>query len=371
MQVDDGSNGADGADGANDADGADAVTEASAVAAEAPPERARRLAGRTSAAFLADLRDTRPDLDAGQRAAAERLAGPTRHGYYLHGDVGRGKTMFVDRYLGSVPTDRTLRLHLHELLRTLHTAVWEAGHSLDEAVSRVLGGAEVLLIDDLHVDDLADATYVARVLAAALAADVLVLVTSNHAPDALLPDPGIHDRFRPTIERIEGALEVVDLDAGVDHRRVPGRHGRGFAAGRWRVVADQAAEPGPQAAGVPGVDLDLAGLPVHAAHVADRRVTVGFGELCGRPTGTHQYLALAERFDRLDLVAVPDFTRLDGEAAQRFTNLIDVLVDRDVETRIESIGLPDSLLAAEPAPRGVARTLSRLALLRIESRCDG
>ena len=92
-------------------------------------------------------------------------------------------------------------------------------------------------------------------------------------------------------------------------------------------------------------------------------MTVTFGDLCDRPLGVAQYLALADRFRTIDLVAVPDLATAERAPLARFANLVDVLYDRGVALRVTSAAGPDRLLHAPEPPKDVGRAASRLATL--------
>ncbi|QTX05772.1 AFG1/ZapE family ATPase [Agromyces archimandritae] len=109
--------------------------------------------------------------------------------------------------------------------------------------------------------------------------------------------------------------------------------------------------------------LVVNGLPVDAIRAEPGRAVFTFDDLCRRPLGTREYLELARRFARIELIGVPDLSRADREAAQRFADLVDVLHDGAVPTRITSAAGPERLLDAAFVPRDAARTVSRLSLL--------
>lgn len=52
-----------------------------------------------------------------------------------------------------------------------------------------------------------------------------------------------------------------------------------------------------------------------------------FGDLCDRPLGAADYIALAENFSTLALADVPVFGRANISAAYRFVTLVDVLYE--------------------------------------------
>lgn len=113
--------------------------------------------------------------------------------------------MLMDRFFAGVGSKRKRRYHFHGFFAGLHGAVAELG-SIDRAVDAVLGDAELVCFDEFHVHDIGDAMLMARLLDALFARSVLLVVTSNYAPDELLPNPLFHERFLPTIARIRAHL---------------------------------------------------------------------------------------------------------------------------------------------------------------------
>src|SRR5690606_24876909 len=114
-------------------------------------------------------------------------------GIYLWGGVGRGKTMLMDEFYDSVPVAKR-RIHFHQFFADLHTRAHSLG-SMGEALGQVVDGIRLLCFDEFHIDDVADAMFMARVLETIVANDVTVVVTSNVPPCDLLPNPLFHDQF--------------------------------------------------------------------------------------------------------------------------------------------------------------------------------
>lgn len=323
-------------------------------------------------------------LDDGQQAALETLAAPVPHGFYLWGDVGRGKTMLADLYAEAQADRRVKRVHIHAFLRELHRQIAGQRAPLADVLSRVLGDTQVLVFDEFHVHDVADAVFLTAVLEFVIARRILLVATSNYPPRGLLPDPLFHHRMEPAIALIEQHLTVVGIGDGPDHRMgAQARAGdgatNGFAAGRWIVEAPASGtvdrQPGndPTTNSRPGAatrtdatlgeTIRVAGIPVRALRVEGARCVFSFADLCEAAVGTHQYLWLADRFDEVSVVEVPDLATTRRDALLRFALLIDVLCDRDTTLTVQAAAGPSRLLEAEEPPRDATRTLSRLALL--------
>ena len=85
----------------------------------------------------------------------------TTLGFYLWGEVGRGKSMLMDLLVATIPKKGTRRLHFHSFLLELHAAVHAAqlrGSSapIDDAVRETAAGLAVLALDEMDVSDIAD-----------------------------------------------------------------------------------------------------------------------------------------------------------------------------------------------------------------------
>ncbi|MEN2740877.1 cell division protein ZapE [Microbacterium sp. X-17] len=316
------------------------------------------LANATQARFRAAVANSGHVWDDPQLTAIDALSAPTRHGYYLWGGVGRGKSLLGDTYFAAIPTARKRRFHFHDFFRDLHTQIVRDRVPLDRSLRGLIGNADVVLFDEFHVHDVADGVYLTATLRRLLDAGTLIVATSNYAPEALMPNPLHHERFRPAIELIRERLDVVHLRDGRDYRTERAGDGRGFATGTWSTRPSAPPPPGP------AVDLDAAGHMLSAQHVDDGGGTFTFRELCSRALGVAQYLWLAEHLRTITLTAVPDLATVDRDPLARFANLIDVLHDRDIPLHVTAVGEPGRLREATEPPRDVDRIVSRLFMLR-------
>lgn len=318
--------------------------------------------------------------DAGQRelwAALDRVSATWKYdddaasvqarGLYVHGPVGRGKSWIVGKWFDAYPGTTKLRVHFHAFLEELQretfaqrqTVVPGQGDPLTAAFDALVGGCRLLYFDEFHVHDPGDAILLTRVLEYLFERRVVVLATSNYAPQELMPHPGWHHLFQPAITLIVEHLDVVELRGPTDYRTLPSASGSGgFAAGRWVVASRDREHP-------PETELEVRGRRFQVAAASDTELTATFAQLCEAPLSTIEYLAWAEQFAQWVLLDVPPGETVDAQAFQRFAHVIDVLTEADVQLTVQAAQPVDVFVASAPALPDLARMRSRLSVLSV------
>lgn len=311
-------------------------------------------------------------LDADKGGWLRRRRGPL--GVYCHGLPGRGKSMVVDTIF-ALATCSKRRIHFHEFLREIRQRQMSeppgAGDPLVMATRRWLDGIELLCFDEFHVHDIADAFLVGWFLDTALALEVRVVLTSNYAPEGLLPNPQFHERFRPTIERIEKDFEVVHFTGARDYRCKGERPEaqrfltplNSLTAGQLgRLYAHAEDSYQPQAAMVA-----VAGRPLQARGAGKRMLWVDFDALCVASRSHLDYLELAERWQALILDQVHVKALSSPSTLQRFIWLVDIFYDRRHQLLIASDRPLAPAIRELEGAHDLSRTLSRLAEMQARS----
>jgi len=285
-------------------------------------------------------------------------------GLYIWGAVGRGKTFLMDLFFNQITRTPKRRVHFHEFMREVHARLHHKTESqqgaLPQLVKEIANSTKLLCFDEFQVTNIADAMVMARLFEELLKQGVVVVATSNASPERLY-EKGLHrERFLPFISLLLKHVTVFHLQGDIDYRRLKlSGHPRYFTPCNpetrnhlqclWSHFTEQAP--------LEGVLFEREGPSLALEGLAKGVAWGSFQELCVRPCGRGEYLALADAIHTLILWGIPKMTLEDNNEAARFTTLIDILYDKGVCLVAAADAAPEHLYQQE----GVfARTVSRL-----------
>ena len=362
------------------------MVAAGALRADPAQERILRALDRLSEALAARSLASKSSA-LGWLFGRKTSAATAPKGLYIHGGVGRGKTMLMDLFFKVVPIRAKRRLHFNGFMADVHDRIQKHRQARKDGTTneddpippvarQIAKEARLLCFDEFSVTDIADAMVLSRLFSALFAEGVVLVATSNVAPDDLYRDGLNRGLFLPFVDLLKQQTDVIALNTDTDYRmeklsRIPvymtplSHATEAQMDEAWLAVTN----------GRPGepTTLTVKGRTVAIPQASGEAARFSFADLCERPLGARDYLAIAARFSTLFIDRVPVLERHRRNEAKRLILLIDTLYDRHVRLFLSAEAPPDALY---PDPGGTEgfefqRTASRLVEMQSRDWLDG
>lgn len=297
-------------------------------------------------------------------------------GLYLYGSVGRGKTMLMDLMIESAPVLHKKRVHYQAFMADVHERVHryrakvkrgevKDGDPVPPIADDIAKETRLLCLDEFAVTDIADAMILARLFTALFEKGLVLVATSNLAPDRLY-DGGLNRAlFLPFIETLKAHSDVLELDSLTDYRLEKTAGGAAYL-----VLADESAHRSLDAifnalinhATPHPMTLTVKGHLVHVPLASQGVARFSYDNLCKAALGSLDFLEIAKTFRALVIDNIPVINAENHNEAKRFIALIDALYDQSVKLYASAAALPHHLYQAESGREAFEfeRTASRL-----------
>jgi len=301
-------------------------------------------------------------------------------GLYIHGPVGRGKTMLMDIFFELAPNARKRRAHFNDFMQDVQERIAlfrkrlkagevEGDDPIKPVAEEIAQETRLLCFDEFAVTDIADAMILGRLFEKLFACGLTLVATSNVAPDDLYAGGLNRALFLPFIDLIKENAEIFHLDAARDFRQ-----------DRERTHPLYVVPPGTKAEEVLGEhfarlsgskrgepqQIALRGRQIEVPEAAGGVARFTFAQLCERPLGSADYLKIASRFHTLIVSGIPVLGPERRNEAKRFINLVDTLYDKRIRLMASAEAEPEGLFTGTSGNEAMefTRTASRLAEMR-------
>lgn len=291
----------------------------------------------------------------------------TVSGLYLWGGVGRGKTLLCDMFFEGLPLEKKKRMHFHRFMREVHQQLGTIKHTaspLDIVADRFAANNRLLVLDEMHVNDITDAMLMGGLLHGLFSRGVTVVTTSNVLPDDLYKDGLQRSRFLPAIEKLKQHTDVVFLGGDVDYRMRILQN-----AEIYHAPLDESSRAALESyfykmVGACSSDdkstVNINDREIDTILLADGVVWFTFSALCETTRSTDDYIEIGQLFHTVLISDVPRMDSRSSDAARRFINMIDEFYDRKVKVVITAEEPPEQLYDGERLRFEFDRTASRL-----------
>lgn len=290
-------------------------------------------------------------------------------GLYLYGGVGTGKTMLMDLFYEQLPTNwRKKRIHFHDFMLSVHSRLQMHKGVADplEVVANEIADESILLcLDEFMVNDVADALILNRLFEHLFSKGVVLVATSNRAPDNLYEGGLQRDLFLPFIATLKERCIAHEIGSSTDYRKLTSAEQGFYFVGleNSELLRQKFHELIGQETPVPQVVEVVMGRQLKVPLGANGCAYFPFEELCDKPLGAADYFGLFKKFHTLALEGVPMFGLHNRTAAYRFVTLVDVMYENKARllctAEASPVELFERIVTVSDAKRIPPRTSSR------------
>lgn len=295
-----------------------------------------------------------------------RRTSPAIPGIYLYGPVGGGKTFLMDLFFHALPTSIVARFHFHQFMQTIDQQLRNlqgVKNPIQQIAKKLAKDIQVLCLDEFIVQDITQASVLVELLNALFQRGVILIATSNTAPDDLYLNGMNRERFLPAIDLLHRYCEILSFTGQKDYRL--GRFAApityvsplGRTAEQTMLQAFQHYELDAQVSG----EICIQRRNISFLRCGQKAIWFDFRVLCQIPRCQLDYLELAEKFSIFFVSDIPVFKPEDTVAVLLFMYLIDVLYDQRRRIVISAEASIESIYPAGPMHGVFERTKSRLA----------
>ena len=293
-------------------------------------------------------------------------------GLYLWRGVGRGKTHLCDLFFDSLTFKDKTRLHFHRFMQRIHDdlrTLEGVEDPLEEIADKWAMKARLLLLDEIHVNDITDAMLLGGLLTALFKRGITLVTTSNVPPSGLYRDGLQRARFLPAIAQIQNHTTVREMVGDTDFRmrlmqtepiyllsEFSDGHADAETAQQMQDHFNRLRSEGACSSDV--ITINERSIPVRGR--AGDVIWFDYETLCNTPRSTQDYIEIASEFQTVLISDIPRLGESNTDEARRFVNLIDEFYDRRVKLIVSAEALPDDLYNGERLAFEFVRAASRL-----------
>ena len=286
---------------------------------------------------------------------------------YIWGGVGRGKTYLMNLFYKCLPIEKKLRLHFHRFMQIVHEELKTlkgVEDPLRQVAKHFAEKAHVICLDEVHVDDITDAMLLGRLLEHLFDLNVVLVSTSNFAPNQLYKNGLQREQFLPAISLLERYAQVIRLAGKTDYRLAMMQQSTLYQVASGELSEQRLEQQFEALAGIQlhreRKDVIINQRPIPVKMWSDGIAWFRFDALCTGFRSTDDYLQIGRYFHTVFISDIPIMSINKDDSARRFINMIDAFYDLHVNIVVSAAAAPEKLYTSGRLAFEFKRTASRL-----------
>jgi len=288
-------------------------------------------------------------------------------GFYLHGDVGVGKTMILNFFYENFNQAKH-RLHFNEFMINFHNFIFQNKNNkkeniIDKFVIRLKRKYKLIYFDEFQVTNIVDAMILGSLFKKIFDENIKVIFSSNIKINDLYKDGLQRGQFIPFIKIMKKKCFEQTLTIKEDYRKSQNKNNdryfsplneiTSFKINKLfrKITKDKIKKE---------KILLIKDRKFNIKNYYDGVVRFDFNDLCNKNIGAEDYIKIAGVCKHILIENLPNFDNNNSNQQQRFITLIDIIYEKKVSLTISSTSNLKKLTSAKSLSKPFKRTLSRL-----------
>ena len=296
---------------------------------------------------------------------------PEFFGFYIFGDVGRGKTMLMKNFYEKITNIPKIYFHFNSFMILIHKTLHQIrqnpkknGDDLIEALKKIITDQKLICFDEFQVLDVADAMLLARIFEYFFSQKITVVITSNLHPQNLYKNGLQREVFLEFVNKILlKKIEVLSLNSAIDYRS----HNRTKLTKRFfvsnqknreifqEIIADLTKNKTKKT-----VKIKSWGREIIVKKAFENIAIFNFEDLCNQHYSSADFKEICHKFNIIFLQKIPTLQASEINEIRRFTLFIDEVYEHKILLIIISKTNLNNLKKINEFAPYFSRTISRI-----------
>jgi len=250
-------------------------------------------------------------------------------GFYIWGDVGRGKTIITKTFLDQLKRNDIKKFHYIDFMKFVHKELNNnSGYKepLNKVAKILTKKIKIIFIDEFQVEDVADAMIVGDIIQKVINQGTRIILTSNAHPLDLYKDGLQRSKFIDSIKIFLKSSDVFKLEGSIDYRTVNILDLN--TDDKSKIFNDE------DIYNFIGLNFELNNFQSNKIKINDRKFSckltsnnilwIEFSSFFNEPTGSSDFEFICNKFD---WIFISNFKKIDDDSIdllRRFISFIDL-----------------------------------------------
>jgi cell division protein ZapE len=287
--------------------------------------------------------------------------------FYLHGDVGVGKTMLLNFFFNHLKISKQ-RLHFNEFMINFHDfrqdyKLQGKDNSIEVFVQKLKKITDLIYLDEFQITNIVDAIILGKLFEKIFKENIRILITSNIKIEDLYKDGLQREQFIPFIATLKNSSIEHELIIDQDYRKsgtsklkrffYPINEKTTFQINQIFRQLSKGKINNP-------IKIKVKGRTFMVNSYYEGFVRFNFNDLCSDNLGAEDYIMIAEKCKFVTIENVPNFNDGNANQQQRFITLIDIFYEKKISIMVSAHFNKENFTSSRGLLDPYRRTISRL-----------